>query len=146
MIGTVTGCGSRNPLGVVKVTGTVTVESQPLAGALITFLPKTEGEGLAASATTDSNGMYSLTTQGAGDIMGAVPGEYGVTVVKNESVPVHSGDNDVPAEERKIVDSYALPKVIRHLPAKYEAPSSSGLSALVEKKGKNIFHFELDRK
>jgi hypothetical protein len=145
LMGTFVGCGPKNPLGVVKATGTITMDAQPVAGALVTFIPKSEGEGKHASATTDANGVYVLSTQGAGDVMGAVPGTYNVTVIKNEAEQPKGKDSDVPPEERQITDSYAAAKVIRHIAAKYAAPSSSGLTATVEKGGNNVFDFTVEK-
>ena len=67
------------------MTGTVTLQGKPVAGAAITFVPTGE-EGEAASAITDSEGKYALTTWEAGD--GARPGEYRVKVSKQEQQTV----------------------------------------------------------
>lgn len=55
---TVIGCGDggdRPPLG--KVTGTVTVNGEPLEGVLVSFKPEV---GRAAFGLTDANGSYRL--------------------------------------------------------------------------------------
>ncbi|MBL8818923.1 MAG: carboxypeptidase regulatory-like domain-containing protein [Planctomyces sp.] len=56
MVG-LTGCGGsdRPPLG--QVTGTVTLDGQPLVGVNIIFSPD---DGRAAAATTDAEGKYEL--------------------------------------------------------------------------------------
>ncbi|MCL2117603.1 MAG: carboxypeptidase-like regulatory domain-containing protein [Planctomycetaceae bacterium] len=144
-LGSVIGCGPKNPLGVIKVTGKVTMDGQAVEGARVSFVPQGGGNGQLASATTNSEGVYSLTTAGAGDAMGAIPGTYQVTIAKNERIGESTNDDNTPPEERQISDSYALAKIIKHLPAKYERPSSSGLTANVEKSGKNVFDFNLEK-
>src|SRR6187399_2370414 len=75
-----TGCWGSSRPATYPVTGTVTSQGKPVAGAVITFVPTDAGE--AASAITDSEGKYALTTWAAGD--GARPGEYRVKVSKQE--------------------------------------------------------------
>src|SRR5215210_4988708 len=79
-----TGCWNSSRSPTYPVTGTVTSQGKPVAGAVITFVPTGEGE--AASAITDSEGKYALTTWEAGD--GARPGQYGVKVSKQEQAAV----------------------------------------------------------
>jgi hypothetical protein len=49
------GAGDRPPLG--RVTGTVTIDNQPLSGVIIAFLPES---GRPATAVTDEQGRYEL--------------------------------------------------------------------------------------
>src|SRR5947209_14577793 len=81
------GCSNSSRLPTYPVTGTVTMQGQPVAGAAITFVP-TGKEGEAASAITDAAGKYALTTWRAGD--GARPGQYRVKVSKQEQTAVDS--------------------------------------------------------
>lgn len=56
LVACVVGCsGDLPPLG--KVSGKVTLDGQPLAGVIINFKPE---NGRAATATTDSEGEYTL--------------------------------------------------------------------------------------
>src|SRR5687767_1404582 len=80
-----TGCWNSSKPPTYPVTGTVTSQGKPVAGAVITFVP-TGTDGDAASAITDSEGKYALTTWEAGD--GARPGQYGVKVSKQEQAAV----------------------------------------------------------
>src|SRR5262249_21749636 len=80
-----TGCSNSSRPPTYRVTGTVTSQEKPVAGAVITFVP-TATDGEAASAITDSEGKYALTTWRAGD--GARPGEYRVKVSKQEQTTV----------------------------------------------------------
>jgi hypothetical protein len=78
-----------------KVSGTVTLDGKPLAGATVTFEPVEKG-GKKATGKTDENGAYVLTTSKAGD--GALPGKYKVTVsvirADKELVPARYSDKD----------------------------------------------------
>jgi hypothetical protein len=75
------GCGGTpsNP-HLVPVSGVVTMDGRPLAGASVTFvgLGSTPGEG--ATGLTDEAGKYELAHFRAGS--GALPGEYKVIVNK----------------------------------------------------------------
>src|SRR6476661_377786 len=93
-----TGCSYSSRPAAYRVTGTVTMQGKPLAGAVVTFVP-TSNEGAAASAITDSEGKYALTTWQAGD--GARPGDYHVKVSKQEETAVDPSKmvRNVPLEE-----------------------------------------------
>jgi len=130
-----TGCSNSSRPPTYRVTGTVTLQGKPVAGAAITFVPTGEGE--AASAITDSEGKYALTTWEAGD--GARPGEYRVKVSKQEQKavdPAKMVQNLSIEEEQKIyVESKKPPPPSKRLiPSKYEDDQTSGLMHTVEKK------------
>jgi hypothetical protein len=130
-----TGCSNSSRPRTYPVTGTVTLQGKPLAGAAVTFVPTGEGE--AASAITDSDGKYALTTWRAGD--GAQPGEYRVKVSKQEQTAVDPSKmvkNLSIEEEQKIyVENKKLPPPAKSLiPSKYQDDQTSGLVHTVEKK------------
>lgn len=136
----------------VRVTGTVTLNGDPLEGALVAFSPK-GGTGNAAAGTTDASGKYTLTTFESGD--GAVPGTYMVGVTKTEAadatVPASSSAEDVDAAyeaaEKAGVDVMGGGKVAETkqlLPAKYGNPTSSGFEFEVTKGGDNNFDLPLE--
>ena len=130
-----TGCPNSRP-ATYRVTGTVTIQEKPLASAVVTFVP-TSKEGEAASAITDSEGKYALTTWEAGD--GARPGQYGVKVSKQEQAAVDPSKmvkNLTIEEEQKIyVESKKpAPPARRLIPSKFENEESSGLIHKVEQK------------
>ena len=87
------GCGPK-VLKTEKVTGKVTLDAKPLAGATVGFNPKSE-DGHIGYAVTDDNGMYVLqTTLGAGGA-GTTKGDYSVTVTKTEMIKTGTGkDNE----------------------------------------------------
>jgi hypothetical protein len=110
----------------VPVQGTITLKGQPLADASVTFmLPDNSGS---AVGRTDAAGHYSLTTFEQGD--GAIPGEYGVQVVKYEEPPQEVKDGETPPLKSLIPD-------------KYTAVASSGLKATVADGADNTFDFDL---
>jgi hypothetical protein len=69
------GCGGASNVG--KVTGKVTFDSRPLADALVTFSPTTEG-GSSSLGKTDSSGVYTLNYSAG--VRGAEIGENSVTI------------------------------------------------------------------
>ena len=131
-----TGCSNSSRLPTYPVTGTVTLQGKPVAGAAITFVP-TGSEGEAASAITDSEGKYALTTWRAGD--GARPGEYRVKVSKQEQTTVDSSKmvrNLSIEEEQKIYVESKKPRPPAKslIPSKYQDDQTSGLIHKVEQK------------
>ena len=131
-----TGCSNSSRARTYPVTGTVTLQGKPVAGAAITFVP-TGNEGEAASAITDSNGKYALTTWRAGD--GARPGEYRVKISKQEQQTVDPSKmvkNLSIEEEQKIYVESKKPRPPTKslIPSKYQDDQTSGLVHKVEKK------------
>ena len=104
------GCSSQLPKGAVPVfavSGTLTHQSKPMNGAIITFYPAQSQ--LTAQATADALGKYSLTTYLSND--GAAAGEYSVTIhwpVENFTTTV--GDPDPPLPPDRLGDEYANAK------------------------------------
>ena len=74
------GCGSE---GLAPISGVVTLEGKPLAGASVHFEPIASGQGSEAGigsyATTDENGRYELKTVDE-DATGAVVGKHRVKI------------------------------------------------------------------
>lgn len=72
------GCGSG--IATAPVSGTITIDGEPLADASVTFTPKATGmEAPASNGRTDASGQYSLSVTATGDA-GAVMGKHIVTV------------------------------------------------------------------
>ena len=116
----VAGCRSENDLA--KVKGKVTLNGQPLQGAIVEFRP-TAAEGSPSAAQTDAKGryelMYTFTTAGA------MPGEHVVSIRTAETCFDDEG-NEIERVER--------------VPARYN--SQTELTRTVEP-GRNTFNFEL---
>ena len=119
------GC-SDGRLPTEHVTGTVTLDGQPLADAQIFFNP-VEG-GIPAHGWTNEQGVYLITAmQGGGTGAGTVPGDYVVTVTKIEVTLAPDGESGT--------TTHLLPPI-------YRVTDQSPLRATVVK-GRNRFDFEL---
>jgi len=132
---TLVGCGGAK-LKTIEVSGTVTFDGAPLAGAQVNFSPKTEGEGLPGYGYTDASGKYKLQTmQGEADA-GTTPGEYLVTILKFEP------QETPPEVEGK--PSVQLPPPKSLIPVRYNRAETSGLTATVSKDS-TTFDFQLTK-
>ena len=120
----VVGCGPSRP-ATTRVTGTVTMNGQPVADADINFIP---AAGRPASGRTDADGRFSLTTFVPGD--GVQPGEHVVTVIKQV------------AKEGTTADIYQ--EHVDLLPPQYGSLQTSPLRATVEAGGSHDLTFDLD--
>jgi hypothetical protein len=114
-----TGCGSS----LVKVTGKVTIDGQPLTTGNISFAPVESGQ--VAIGTIDGQGNYTMQS---GTVPGVAPGKYKVTIVAVEAVAPVPGQPE------------AAPKLLT--PAKYNNPDTSELTADVSSTQKT-FDFNL---
>lgn len=117
------GSVERDPT--VPVSGTVTFNGQPVAGANVTFIP---ASGRPATGITDDSGVYKLKTFEEND--GAVVGSHKVTISKSSAPAGNS------AEELKSMKS--------ELPEKYNNPESSGLTAEVKEGQDTPIDFKLE--
>jgi len=79
------GCGGASGPDLGTVSGTVTMDGNPLANAEVIFNPVTESEvrGRGSSARTNANGYYSL--EYTYDKKGAIPGEHQVTIFSEQA-------------------------------------------------------------
>ena len=116
----IAGCGSGNDLARVK--GKVTLNGQPLKGALVEFQPTALG-GSPSSGTTDAEGRYELMY--TFDKRGAAPGEH-VVSIRTGGTLVDSAGREVECREC--------------VPAKYNTQTE--LKRTVEP-GRNTLDFEL---
>ena len=114
----VAGCGgAADAPDLGQVVGTVTLDGQPLPGAIIQFSPQ---EGRPSTATTDEAGYYELKY--SQDEAGAKVGPHTVSIS---------------------TFSYSTPDVPEKLPARYNAQTT--LTATVEA-GENTIPFDLQSK
>lgn len=155
VVGVLLGCQRTGGPATEKVSGKVTFKGQPVAGAIVTFAPKSPGA-KAAAGTTDASGRFRLTTSGAGD--GAVAGSYAVTVIKPErpkGPPAESGAIPPEAQEAVKKAQEEAKKTQEEgkkagdegskesLPEKYKSAETSGLTAEVKARQSNDFTFDL---
>jgi hypothetical protein len=117
----VAGC---NQSPTVPVTGVVMFNGKPAADADVMFNPKT---GRIATGVTDANGRFALATFAPND--GALPGDYVVTLCEY-----------YPPDKPPKMSSGPLPS---RFPTKYGNPSTSPITAHIERGQKNEFQFEV---
>lgn len=113
------GCSGGSP-DVGLVTGTVTLDGEPLENAEVVFAP---ASGRPSTGLTDSSGRYELTY--IRDVKGAVPGPHTVRITTRP-------------EPR--ADDYQGPAFREPIPGKYNTDTE--LTANVEP-GPNTFDFDL---
>ena len=127
----VVGCGGGAGPETVAVTGSVVYEGQPVAGALVTFVPAASDKTLkTAQSETAEDGRFEMSYQVGNETKsGLPPGEYKVAVEKLDLESVQS--------------TLTPPKSL--LPDKYASEQTSGLSAAVQVESDNDFQFELTK-
>jgi len=153
--------GCHSGLRTEYVEGIVTLDGDPVEGALVTFIPASGETARAAAGTTDARGRYTLTTvEGGKPGRGTTEGDYKVTVAKRApdttqekreaAEPALPQDRPPTIEEMAAADrarrSAGLPPPFLYLtPKQYNNPETSGLTATVVR-GKNKFDFALSEK
>ena len=127
------GCGSDGPQ-MSQVTGTITIDGEPLAKATVAFVPES-GERV-ASGLTDEKGRYQLGTYSIAD--GAIVGKHRITVsARGPHRPAGFGS---PGAESALAPKLpGLPLI----PERYFDQNTSGLTAVVEYRKTNEFDFAL---
>ncbi|MGL6196888.1 MAG: hypothetical protein ACRC2T_18905 [Thermoguttaceae bacterium] len=129
------GCGSGK-LKTYPVSGTITMNGEPVTGATVIFNPDSETDGDAATGITNEKGEYKLQTANGKVDGGTTPGNYTVMVKKTEFVKTGAVTYDSSGN----TSEETLPQSL--LPQQFGSPRSP-LKAVVEKK-KNTFDFKLD--
>lgn len=123
---TLAGC-TKGGLKLLPVSGTVTLDGQPVPDAAVLFIPVQGGP--PASATTDAQGRFQLATNNQ---PGAVPGEHRVTITKQTMHGVTADGRPGPGGIR----------IEWHVPEQYSRAETSGLTATVGPNNQE-FHFQL---
>jgi hypothetical protein len=139
------GCGGGDVakhVAVFKVTGTVTLQGNPLPRAIVTFSPN-EGQPVALGMT-DDKGEFTLTTYTDGD--GAAAGSYNVVVSKAASSggttnAGHSTDPALATVSGHDASSSAASGSL--IPAAYSDATQTPLNAKVDPKAENKFTFDV---
>lgn len=132
------GCGEGGP-SVASVSGTVTYQGQPVADAMVSFIPE---KGAPGNGQTDASGKYTISTRGKN---GAVLGLNKVTVTKMTTDGPAMPANPTPEDMRKAAEASArMSQTESQLPSKYGTAFSSGLTATVTSdESANVFDFDL---
>jgi len=132
------GCDRSADPSLVPVTGTVTADGQPLAGARVTFIPKDGTPGFGGTGKTDGSGNYMLA--GSRDnAAGIPPGEYRVAISKRlmpDGSDVPDNDNTPPM----------MSPARESLPVGYSNPATTQLTATVHPGGGPIDFALKDKK
>ena len=143
----VVGCGDSGSVKLVPVTGSVTFQNAPVAGANITFVPES---GPVATGVTDDQGKFHLVT---GTRKGAVVGTSKVSISLGSGSDM-LGDNEsgMSEEEQMMALTQRMGESVGRtgqegrksaLPSKYAKAETSGLEADVQSSGTNDFPFDL---
>ena len=117
------GCIGSDPSApkLVPVTGAVTLDGKPLAGAEVGFVPTGDTKGFGSVGKTDGEGKYKLTSARGGE--GAVAGNYKV-VISRRLMPDGSAP---PSGDKAPMESAAR----ESLPTKYSMKGQTTLTATV---------------
>jgi hypothetical protein len=130
------GCGAKTS----PVEGVVTLDGKPLAGAAIQFVP--QGQGRDATATTDTNGAFAMSTFQPRD--GVLPGSYKVVISPPlgapDAVKYASADEAMAAAAKAPAKAPAGPA----FPQKYSRADQTPLTQEVPAKQK--LRYELQSK
>lgn len=131
------GCGggaSENTLEVYPVSGTVTVDGEPMQGISVTFFPEGTTKGNGGFGATDAEGKFTLKDRDQRD--GVAEGTYRVLLtrlVKPDGSPI--GGEEMAADVG----------AVNQLPEVYNSPDQSPVTATVGKTNEP-FKFEIKGK
>lgn len=119
------GCGGADRPKLVKVTGQVTLNGEPLSGAAIMLQrdPPDPQYGRPSRGMTDLSGNFSGSTYAEGD--GIPPGKYKVAITKLEVPEEYNSEGP---EENQPPVKYITPFI-------YSDPERSGLTVEITSKG-----------
>jgi len=128
------GCNQGRGLRVEFVTGTVTLDGEPVEGASVQFIPLVE-EGLIepAGGITDARGVYRLSSLNGDPERGAVEGEYQVLVSKSFTEAWDSTE----------ASGYFIPPTTHLLPEIYRTRDRTPLRVTVNR-GRNTIDLALE--
>ena len=103
------GCGGNSGPDLEDVSGTVTLDGEPLPEATVRFLPESDGTAeyvRPATGVTDSSGWYSLSYSSSRD--GALPGKYrvAITTYREGGYDEDEEGNPIPGAPEKVPSAY----------------------------------------
>jgi len=129
------GCGGDPDFGQVPAKAIIKVDGVPMEEVAVVLIDDTGNNGF---GRTDSNGVAEIrsvisTERESIEVKGILPGDYRVSTTRTE---VHTRFN--PETQETVYESTTY-----HVPARYNDPTRSGLTASVKKGEPNEFTFEL---
>lgn len=135
------GCGPNDGLEPrLPVSGRVTYNGEPLPRGSIRFEPEDPNAARPATGLIE-DGRYRLTTLTPGD--GAIPGQYKVAITAREVMDVSEVEKAAEGGTfEQTAVAAASDEAASLIPPKYALPTTSGLTANVEK-GSTRFDFDL---
>ena len=144
----ITGCGPAG-LKTQFVEGIVTLNGQPLDGALVTFTPVTQTpDNVSATGITDETGRYTLTAIGStisGEAgKGTIAGDHVVTIVKRETIITgqrRGSDGSLATTSDGQPEMSSITRIIT--PQVYSQPDKTPLRATVQR-GTNNLPFNME--
>ena len=129
------GCGGEKLPEIVEVSGTITMEGEPLDQVKVTFMPDGEKGNLDSRSSwgeTDSNGKYTLKYQIPNqDVSGASVGFH--RVVLRDLIPNRSRGEQGDVEQ----------EALRRFQVKYTSAPKTDLSAEVKSGEAQTFDFDV---
>jgi hypothetical protein len=136
----VLGCAGKDRL--FKLEGVVTLDGQPVQGAIVSFLPDEKG-GRFAVGTTAQDGSFRLTTYRKDD--GALPGDYRVTVTlipdddeedNDKAKDNDKGKEDPPTGEKTADGKALMSAMVKMAAARQKALERSPIPAIYRDGGR----------
>ena len=124
LIGLAVGCGPADGLNRQAMSGTVTVDGQPLTSGAILFEPETEQSGTAVGSTI-RQGTFLITRD-----QGAVPGTYRVRVYASSRTQAPLAKGQTERTPRPMVE---------RLPARYNTQSRLRAEVVARRGNKYVF-------
>jgi hypothetical protein len=123
------GCGGADGYSSAPVSGVVTLNGAPLAGASIVFQPAAEGNpGPPSSAETDTDGSFTLSFATGKE--GAVVGQH-VIYVSTRKMQASKENSDIETE----IAAEQVPLKYRTDPPKFEVPRGGTSDAKIDLAG-----------
>lgn len=136
------GCGRSDRPETAYTEGTVMYNGNPVDKAVVSFMPVDAKVGRPATATTDANGKFVLTTFENGD--GAIAGDYQVSVVKPAEMELTAEEEASPTLAMMRQQGGKVEKKKKSpIPEKYAVPNASGLQYTVQAGENNKFEINL---
>lgn len=121
-------------LGLVDVSGTITLDGQPLADAVVTFEDPASGQ--FSFGRTDSSGAYEMQLDS--EMWGVVPGEKLVRISTTRKILGLNSDEEGGSEEGE--EGPAAPRAEEAVPEKYNTKSELRVTV---SESESTFDFDL---